>query len=263
MPKIKGGYYIKARSIKNSSIAHAPPYVREIWDYLLREANHGEQKYNGFTVKRGQLFKSYKDIREDLCWYVGYRKEKYNENHMKKGMRYLVKELMITTTKEPRGVLITICNYEYFQNPKNYERTNKEPAREPMKEPMKNHTGPSINKNGKEGKEGKEESKEIPTPSNNVPYQKIIDLYHKILPELSKVKVLTDTRKKQLKARWVSKVTNKKGETPNALSYWEGYFEHVKQVKFLLGDNDRNWTADFEWLTKEANFIKVIEGKYH
>ena len=146
-PKIKGGYYIKARCIKNSSICKAPPYVREIWDYLLREANHSDQKYNGFIVKRGQLFKSYKDIREDLCWYVGYRKEKYNENQTKKGMRYLVKELMIATTKEPRGVLITVCNYDYFQDPKNYERAYKNSSNERTNE----RTNESTNERTNEG----------------------------------------------------------------------------------------------------------------
>lgn len=155
MPKIYGGYYMKARCIKNSSIAHSPPHVREIWDYLLREANHADNKYNGFIVKRGQLFKSYKEIREDLCWYVGYRKMQYNENHMKMGMRHLVKSLMITTMKQPRGVLITILNYDYFQSPENYETTN-ETTNE---QPMSNQGVPSINKNEKN--DDNEEKKDL------------------------------------------------------------------------------------------------------
>jgi len=152
---IRGGYYIKSRCIKGSAVNHAPPYVREIWDYLLREANHCDKKYNGFTVKRGQLFRSYRQIREDLCWYVGYRKEMYNENQTKRGMRYLTKELMITTMKEPRGVLITVCNYDHFQNPKNYERTNEGANERTNDEPMTNHTGLSINKNVKNVKNDK------------------------------------------------------------------------------------------------------------
>ena len=41
---IPGGYYIKARQIKYSWVANAAPVVREIWDYLLREANHHDKK---------------------------------------------------------------------------------------------------------------------------------------------------------------------------------------------------------------------------
>jgi hypothetical protein len=37
---IPGGYYIKARALRNSWIAHAAPVVRETWDYLIENANH-------------------------------------------------------------------------------------------------------------------------------------------------------------------------------------------------------------------------------
>lgn len=152
---IVGGYYIKARCVKNSAIAHAPPYVREIWDYLLREANHADRKYSGYLIKRGQLFRSYRDIRNDLSWKVGYRTERYNENHMKMGMRYLMKQLMITLTKQPRGNVITICNYDYFQDPKNYEATSDATSDATNGQPMGNQCVPAINKNGKKLKNEK------------------------------------------------------------------------------------------------------------
>lgn len=153
---IKGGYYIKARKISGSKIANQPPYVREIWDWLLREANHIDKKYAGFLVKRGQLFRTYKDIREGLAWYVGYRKMMYNENQTKKGMKALRKLLMIATKKELGGVLITIINYDKYQNPKNYESTKDAPNESTTKEPMKNHTLPDNNKNDKNDKNDKE-----------------------------------------------------------------------------------------------------------
>ena len=162
--KIQGGYYIKARCIKKSAIAHSPPYVREIWDYLLREANHKDSKYSGFLLKRGQLFRTYREIRDDLKWKVGYRTERFNENQMKMGMRYLMKQLMITVTKQPRGNIITILNYNYFQNPKNYETTNETTNVTTNGQPMGNQLLPSINKNDK-NKE-KKERKEIFTPPN-------------------------------------------------------------------------------------------------
>ncbi|KKL03821.1 hypothetical protein LCGC14_2622300 [marine sediment metagenome] len=138
---IPHGYYLKARCIQNSAVANTPPYIREIWDYLCGNANRIDIKQNGDIIKRGQLLVSYKDIIEHLCWYVGYRKMKYSENHMKKGMRYLTKELMITKEKKPRGVLITVCNYDYYQDPKNYERTNKKTNERTTKEPMENQEG--------------------------------------------------------------------------------------------------------------------------
>jgi hypothetical protein len=146
MTKIPGGYYIKARQIKDSSIAHAPPYVREIWDYLLREACHCDTKYDGYELKRGQLFRSYKQIRKDLSWNVGYRTEYFSENQMKMGMRHLMKQLMITVTKQPRGNVITILNYSYFQDPGNYETTNETTNETTKRQPRDNQGVPSIYK---------------------------------------------------------------------------------------------------------------------
>jgi len=32
--------------------------------------------------------------------------------------------------------------------------------------------------------------------------------------------------------------------------------------QFLKGKNQRNWTADFNWLMNSENMAKVLEGKY-
>lgn len=149
MGKIKGGYYLKARCIQNSWIATAPPYVREIWDWLLKEANHSDGKSGNHIIKRGQLFRSYQDIRDGLKWTIGYRTCRYNENQTKKAMKALRKELMITTMKELGGVLITICNYDFYQHPKNYDRTNERTNESTTREPIKNHPLPDNNNKNK------------------------------------------------------------------------------------------------------------------
>lgn len=147
---ISGGFYLKARCIQDSEIAHAAPYVREIWDWLLKEANHTDQKWGGRVIKRGQLFRTYNDIREGLSWMVGYRKMMYHENHTKRAMKFLREHLMIVSTKELGGVLITIVNYDKYQNPKNYERTSERTDERTNGEPMANHPIPHINKNDNE-----------------------------------------------------------------------------------------------------------------
>lgn len=146
---IQGGYYIKARCIDESWISHAQPIIREIWDYLLREANHEDKKYNGFIVKRGQLFRSYREIREALSWKIGYRKMMYHESSTKRAMKALMTELMIELTSEPRGNLITVLNYDYYQDPKNYERTDDRTDDRTNGEPMANQCRTPINKNEK------------------------------------------------------------------------------------------------------------------
>lgn len=36
----------------------------------------------------------------------------------------------------------------------------------------------------------------------------------------------------------------------------------VERCPHLIGDNDRGWRADFDWLTNKNNLLKVIEGRY-
>ena len=117
---IKGGYILQPRKIDDSDIMDSPPHIREIWNYIIRKANFND---NG-SIKRGQLFTSYKQIINDLSWNIGYRKESYKKHHCEIAMKVLTKKNMITTTKTTRGLIITICNYEYYQDPKNYECYN-------------------------------------------------------------------------------------------------------------------------------------------
>jgi len=143
--EISGGYYIKARCIDNSAIAKAPPHIREIWDYLLRKANHKNVTISGVTFKRGSLITCYNDIINELSWNVGWRVERYKKYHCESAMKWLTKADMITTTKTTRGLIVNVVNYSIYQDPKNYE-SHKETE---MKATRKPQTTDTINKNEK------------------------------------------------------------------------------------------------------------------
>jgi len=120
--RIPYGYYLKARCIERSDIAHAAPCIREIWDWLLRNANHKDFKRGNKIIKRGQLLAQYNDIQEGLYWRKGWQKKAYSGNQIEHAMKILRSWSMITTQKTTRGLLITVLNYDFYQNPKNYER---------------------------------------------------------------------------------------------------------------------------------------------
>ena len=145
---IKGGYYLKARRIQESEIAHAPPHTREIWDWLIKEANH---KTNG-AIRRGQCLRSIQDIRDGLSWKVGYRTERYSKSQCENSMKYLRRGGMIATAKAARGMVVTVLKYNVYQNPANYESRdecrNECPSHAP---PLPNHkqeckNGKNVNK---------------------------------------------------------------------------------------------------------------------
>lgn len=152
---IDKGFILLARSIQDSPIANCPPYVREIWIYLLLNANHKDKIHKGNSIKRGQLFRTYEEIREALSWKIGYRKMMYHENHTKHGMKILRDYHMIDTTKQLGGVLITVLNYDKFQDVKNYETTNETTNEPTILYRHTDHTPPDNNKNEKELKNEK------------------------------------------------------------------------------------------------------------
>ena len=36
----------------------------------------------------------------------------------------------------------------------------------------------------------------------------------------------------------------------------------AEESDFLKGKNNRDWSADFDWLMKDANLAKVLDGNY-
>lgn len=117
---------------------------------------------------------------------------------------------------------------------------------------------------GREGK-GREGVKAyVPSEAGDVtpakpdcPHQRIIDLYHEVLPMCPQVRDWTPARATQLRARW------NEDKERQVLSYWQRLFEYVKTCDFLVGKAGKEpFFADLEWITKSANFTKIREGKY-
>jgi hypothetical protein len=132
---IRGGYYLKARCIEGSKIAHAPPHARELFDYFLRKAFWRD----GDQLRRGQLLTSYKAIQDDLRWYVGNRPERYKRHHIETAVKLLTKAEAITTAKTTRGMIVTVCNYDLYQAWDSYEN-HSEPDLKPTREPRESPT---------------------------------------------------------------------------------------------------------------------------
>jgi hypothetical protein len=93
-----------------------------------------------------------------------------------------------------------------------------------------------------------------------VPFSKIIELYHQTLPMLPAVEKLTDKRRGYIRQRWA--------EDLPSLDAWRRYFDDVAKSRFLTGQtqgiNGRPpFMANLEWLCNPSNFTKVAEGNYH
>lgn len=110
------------------------------------------------------------------------------------------------------------------------------------------------------------ESEKVEKPKTGIdcPYQKIIADYNEILgPYLGMCQKLTPTRQKAVRARWLDCMKDGDFNTQDdGVAYFRRYFEYVKKCDFLIGNNGRDWRADFDWIFKQQNYIKICEGKY-
>lgn len=85
------------------------------------------------------------------------------------------------------------------------------------------------------------------------PYAKIKEMYHLLCPSFPTIKSIDGSRRKAVAARWR---TNPSRDTFREL------FMLAENSSFLKGANDRNWTADFDWMMKQSNFTKIMEHRY-
>lgn len=94
-----------------------------------------------------------------------------------------------------------------------------------------------------------------PAKMNKSNHESVIAVYHEVLPELQSVLVSRwhgTARANNLASRW------KEDERFRSRKFWTGFFETVRTNPHWMGDNDRGWKADLEWLVKRVNFDKVL-----
>ncbi|RDU25040.1 phage replisome organizer N-terminal domain-containing protein [Anaerosacchariphilus polymeriproducens] len=83
-------------------------------------------------------------------------------------------------------------------------------------------------------------------------YQQIADMYNNTCVSFPRLTKLSDTRKKSIKARL----------NTYTIGDFQRLFELAESSDFLKGGNNRNWMATFDWLIKDSNMAKVLDGNY-
>lgn len=81
-------------------------------------------------------------------------------------------------------------------------------------------------------------------------YTQVCELYHSICVSFPSVRQLSDARKKNIQNLLKT----------YTLDDFRTVFQNAEKSSFLKGSS--GWKASFDWLLKEANFLKVLEGNY-
>ena len=88
---------------------------------------------------------------------------------------------------------------------------------------------------------------------DKINYQGVVDYFNSTFKgKLPVVTCLTEKRKAAIKARISNHGKNAVMEV----------FQKALNSSFLMGENDKNWRVDFDWIFKPTNFIKILEGNY-
>ncbi|AAN69488.1 replication protein [Pseudomonas putida] len=95
---------------------------------------------------------------------------------------------------------------------------------------------------------------------DKTPYARIVEIYNQTcghaLPQCLK---LNDKRRTNIRNCWNLKIN---GVQPfRSSEFWAAYFRDCLTSKHYTGSNDRGWTADIEFLTRETTVLKVLEAQ--
>lgn len=171
-----------------------------------------------------------------------YRKTKYKEG-----------------TKQIEGRYIylrdTLCPKMRYPIPKNetpYTQNwdNPMPKNETENNTVSNNT---FNNNNIEYIESTSSEDEKSSSKEDVPYKEIVKAYNEICKSLPSVRVISDKRKKKMRA-----IYRKVGDLDVIIEA----FKKAESSDFLSGRSGKWNGCNFDWLINYNNFIKVIEGTY-
>lgn len=87
---------------------------------------------------------------------------------------------------------------------------------------------------------------------DRVNYQQIADMYNATCVSFPRMTVLSEKRKKAIKARL----------RKYSVDDIQRAFEMAQESDFLKGTNGRNWSATFDWIMCDSNMAKILDGNY-
>ncbi len=97
-----------------------------------------------------------------------------------------------------------------------------------------------------------DKDKERDIRGNRVDYQQIADMYNATCVSFPRLTRLSEKRKRAIKARL----------RKYSIDDIKKVFELAEESDFLKGENNRNWSATFDWMMNDANMAKILDGNY-
>lgn len=229
------GFYLMHRGwMRNPVFGDREFCQRAAWAWLIEEAAYGDRG----GLKRGQLRHSTRFMAAAWGW---------NEVAVR---RFLAKlsdpeVSMICRSSDAAGSVVTICNYEQYQD-----------ATESAVYRLSAERSPTDANEKEQTKKKKALSLELPLSDRNPTKPELmVEIWNRVCgSKLAKAK-LTSNRLRPIEMRLKDSFDGK-------LEAWEAFCHRVAAAPFLCGDSERGWKADLDWCLKPASIEKILAGRY-
>lgn len=200
-----------------------------VFVHLLLTANYSEGEYLTHKIKRGQLVTGRKNLSNQL---------KITEQQVRTALSHLVSTNEITITPHSKFSIITINNYEKYQ-----QSTNKITNNQPTSNQQVTNNQPQYKKNKKNKK-----NKNIHSAKTEC--ESVLKLYNSICTNLPRAIKLTDSRAEGIQRALVEGVD------------FKAVFEKVNSSDFLTGKKTGWSGCNLDWILQPENLLKIQEGCY-
>lgn len=217
---------------------------REAWMWIICEASWKPRKKRVgnaiFELQRGQLATSIRFMGDAWGW---------SKSRVDRFLKRLSDLEMICAESGTAATIITVCNYDDFQGARDTSGTAAGQQRD---------TSGTNEKKGVIREEGKED-----TASNEAVVVRAVDEVSEAVTAYNDaaaragwplVQKLTDQRRKALRGRL---------SDCGGIDGWRCALGKAEASDFLCGRTEKPWAGfGFDWITKPANFTKLMEGNY-
>jgi hypothetical protein len=241
MARFNNGWVKLHRSILTSAIGRDGTACW-IFAVFIIWANRAESRVEGEILARGQLVTGI----DEIAFNTG-----FNRMTVSRKIKKMEQLGMISRHMRHKGSVITVLNFDKYQSEDEYHVTEVLPTCDtPVTQVL-----PTCYLNGElENSRIKELKKNTKSPPLVLPL--IAQLWNTHAHEsLARVKAMGkgSNRRKMADSRYQ--------EFPDE-AYWVSVIERISKSGFCLGQNDRGWKADFDFLVRTDTHSKVMEGKY-
>lgn len=203
-----------------------------LFTHMLYKANWKEGKFKGVEIDRGSFVSSIKKLSDET---------NLTEREVRTAISHLKSTGEVTSTAYSKFSVFTVFNYNKYQS---------NDTQNDMQVTSKRHSNDIQTTTIEEGNKVIKKNKEN-TVKKDVPFE-IVEIYNAVCLSYPKVTKLSDSRRRAINARL------KKYD----LDDFKSMFGQAEKSEFLKGDNSKNWNATFDWMIKDSNMAKILDGNY-